>query len=227
MTFILVEPRLPENLGAAARALKTMGFSNLRLVNPCDPLSERARWVAHGSQDILEQALIFDNLTDAVADLDFLIGTTIRRRSFRRQYLDARKLPEFLQRKGNAVHRVGLLFGREESGLYNDELELCDLLTTVPQAVSYPSLNLAQAVMVYAFILSSHDLEERRPADAGEYAALRERVAALCRRVGYTEKPDLFTRLMERMALIEAQDVRLLHSLCKKIERALDRESSS
>ena len=83
--FILVEPGLPENVGAAARALKTMGFHSLRLVNPCDHLQDRARWVAHGSTDILENARVFTSLEDAVADVDMIVGTSAKSRTVKDQ----------------------------------------------------------------------------------------------------------------------------------------------
>ncbi len=78
--IILNHPTTPENIGAAARALKTMGFSDLRLVDPCDHLSDRAHWLAHGSEDILESAQVFNSITAAISDIDFLIGTSAKKR---------------------------------------------------------------------------------------------------------------------------------------------------
>ena len=80
ISFILVEPAVPENIGAAARAIKTMGFNDLRLVNPCDHLDMRAKMLAHASHEILENAKIFTNLSDAIADLDFTIATSAKQR---------------------------------------------------------------------------------------------------------------------------------------------------
>ncbi|MGE0087944.1 MAG: TrmH family RNA methyltransferase [Bacteroidales bacterium] len=78
--FILVEPAVSENIGAAARALKTMGFSSLRLVKPANHLADEARWLAHASNDILENAHVFPSLKEAVKDMDWIIGTTAKKR---------------------------------------------------------------------------------------------------------------------------------------------------
>ncbi len=131
-TFILVEPAVPENVGATARAIKTMGFRNLALINPCEYLSGPARWLAHASEEILENALIFPTLHEAVQEFDFIIGTSAKRRSVKHDYLSLSKLPELLESKGNTVRRTAIVFGREESGLGNEELKLCDLVTAVP-----------------------------------------------------------------------------------------------
>ncbi len=102
VTFILVEPQLPENIGAAARALKTMGFQHLRLVRPVEHLSERALWVAHGSQELLKAAQLYDALEEAVADLDFCIGTTVRPRHARRQLSGCPPFAGFFGKKGGS-----------------------------------------------------------------------------------------------------------------------------
>lgn len=77
--FLLIEPSVPENVGTAARAIKTMVFASLRLIKTCNYLCDEARWLAHGSNDILEQALVFDTLDEAIADLDFIVGTTAKK----------------------------------------------------------------------------------------------------------------------------------------------------
>jgi tRNA/rRNA methyltransferase len=77
--FILVEPAVQENVGAAARAIKTMGFSRLILVNPCDYLSGPARWLAHGSGEILDNAQVFPSLKEAIVNFDFVVGTSAKK----------------------------------------------------------------------------------------------------------------------------------------------------
>jgi len=90
--FILVEPSLPENICASARALKTMGFFRLRLVKPVDYLCDRAKWVAHGSVDILETAKVFPSLKQAVQEIDFVVGTTVRKRTFKQNYYSCEQI---------------------------------------------------------------------------------------------------------------------------------------
>ena len=162
ISFVITEPATPENVGAAARALKTMGYSDLRLVNPCDHLSAPARWMAHASEDILEKAQVFLSLEEAVESCDFIVGTTAKQRNVRHDYLPLQQLAEFLEKKEKVIRRVAIVFGREESGLSNKELGFCDLLTTVPLNSPYPSLNLAQAVMLYAYELSSLFIRQER-----------------------------------------------------------------
>ncbi|MFO7933590.1 MAG: TrmH family RNA methyltransferase, partial [Bacteroidales bacterium] len=114
IVFILYEPAVPGNVGAAARAMKTMGFLHLRLIRPCDHLGEEARMMAHGSRDILEDAAVFQNPGDALADLDLLICTTAKQRSAKHDYHSVRELRSFLEQREEALERVGILFGTEE-----------------------------------------------------------------------------------------------------------------
>lgn len=149
--FILVEPAVPENVGASARAIKTMGFHFLRLVNPCDHLSDKARMLAHGSNDILESAQVYSSLQEAAEGLDLLIGTTANlKRSSKQDYHSSENLAAILAKKAAGLKKVGIVFGREESGLTNEELQLCDMASSIPLAAPYPSINLGQAVMIYA-----------------------------------------------------------------------------
>lgn len=223
ISFILVEPQLPENVGAAARALKTMGFRDLRLVRPCDHLCSRSRWMAHASEEILESAAVYDELNAALTDVDFCIGSTARRRHSHKDYLPSRELADHLRQKIGVVHHAAILFGREDRGLLNEEIERCDLLTTIPLHNPYPSLNLAQAVMVYAYELArlGDDHAVETPADEGEWDALKKRIIPLLHKVGMTKKPRIFHYLLNRLGYLTREDVRLLHSLCAQLEKKL------
>ena len=154
INFILVEPKVPENIGASARAIKTMGFSSLHLINPCPDKEGRAKWLAHGSADILENAKIYNNLDEALVDSELVVATTARKRGIKKDVINLRELPEFISKRQIAGSTTSIVFGREESGLTNSEIKLCDIASYIPMALSYPSLNLAQAVMIYAFELS-------------------------------------------------------------------------
>jgi len=151
IVVILSHTSEPGNLGAAARALKTMGIRHRRLVNPSDHLGREARALAHGAEELLEQAVLFDDVRAAVAGAVVVAGTTCRSRQFRKGAL----LPpeELAVRLADhaAAGPVALLFGAERTGLTNDELNLCRYRSTVPMAQHQPSLNLAQAVMLYAW----------------------------------------------------------------------------
>lgn len=220
IVFILSSPAREENVGAAARAMKTMGFSRLRLVTPlCNHLGERARATAHGSSDILEAAEVFSSLSDAAADLSLLIGTAAKKRNIRedRHPLDA--LPDMLLAKGSAVKSAGIVFGGEESGLSNRELDQCHLLTTIPMASRYPSLNLGQAVMVYAYALSKISLNltarKPRPSTSAELPAMREKARQILGDVHIPEDHIIYRRIMERLMMLDQDDLHLFHSFSK------------
>lgn len=226
ITFILVNPAVPANIGAAARAMKTMGFSMMRLVNPCDHLSAEARMLAHGSNDILESAKIFSTLKEAVADQDFVIGTTARHRTKRVDYFPAGKLTEIIQSKGKSIKKVAMIFGSEESGLSNEDLTRCDLLSFVPMAKKYPSLNLSQAVMVFAYelsVLAGRKTSKGQIAkDYPSWKALKMKTEPFLEEIGIHREDLLFTRIMERFALLGETDVHLLHSIIARIDKKKD-----
>jgi tRNA/rRNA methyltransferase len=229
--FILVEPSVPENVGSVARALKTLGFHSLALVNSQAHKEEKARWVAHGSWEILEQATVYPTVNEAVQDLDFVVATTARRRTLNHDYHTPRELRKLLLEKEGVAHRVGLLLGREESGLTNEELAVAHCVSSIPLAGTYPSLNLAQAVLVYAYELSpvqtgeSRDRTQKdRPQSDSQqreltYLALRSRVQWILEHIGLGGENLVGKRLVERMALLSDSDLRLLHSLCARVEK--------
>lgn len=218
ITFVLVEPAVPANVGAAARAIKTMGFRSLHLVNPCNHLSEEAIMLAHGSFDVLSQAGIFHSLTDAVSGVDLVIGTTAKKRRYRFDYHPAGQLPTILNGKGNAIQKVALVFGREESGLHGEELEACHLLSTIPLADSYPSLNLSQAVMLYAYVLSPFAIAriqpEPQPRNEEGFRALLQKSESVLNDLGFNPGSTLYQRIMDRLILLGEDDIHLLHSIC-------------
>lgn len=152
--FILYKPAVPGNIGASARAMKTMGFTELRLIDPADHLCDEARMMAHGSTDILENAKTYSTFAEAVDDLDFLTATTAKTRSAKVDYIPSTGLPAFIREKLPVTQRIGILFGTEESGLPNELLLQANVGITIPMSASYPSLNLSQAVMVVAYELS-------------------------------------------------------------------------
>jgi tRNA/rRNA methyltransferase len=221
--FVLVEPAVPENVGAAARAMKTMGFSEMILVNPCDYLGTKARMLAHGSNEILENAKVFGSLAEALTGFDFIIGTTARRRTRQTDYHQAEVLPELITAKGSSIHAVAVVFGREETGLTNEEIALCDLLSSVSMAATFPSLNLGQAVMLYAYTLSplAGKKGPHQPAKKNQpgWNALKTKTESFLSRIGVTSDDTFHTRLMERLSLLGDTDVNLLHSLLARIEK--------
>jgi len=228
--FILVEPAVPENVGAAARAIKTMGFSSLRLVNTSVHLDEKAGWVAHASQEILEKAKTFTSLKDAIKDMDWIIGTSAKKRRVNEDYYPSNKLNELIKAKANSISNIAIVFGREESGLTNEELKLCDIVTTVPMKTTYPSLNLAQSVMIYAYTLSmlNYDKEEMpdQEADQAELIILKNKTKDLLATIGFKDDSAIYNRIMERLMLLGETDIHLLLSIENKISDELNKLNS-
>ena len=222
--FILSHPAVEENIGAAARALKTMGFVRLRLVAPAAHLSPDARKLAHGAGDILEEAEVYATTAEAVEDIDFVVGTTARPRNIRQDYLPADQLKDFLEERGQVIRKTGILFGSEASGLSNEEIGLCDILSYIPLAAPYPSLNLAQAVMLYAWEVSS--LPQRKTPEEQEktpaaYHILKERTEKLLPLLGIHEARPVYHRILERMALAGETDLHLLLTVTEAMMKKL------
>jgi tRNA/rRNA methyltransferase len=218
--FILYKPAVPGNVGAAARAIKTMGFSQLRLIQPCDHLSKEARMMAHGSQEILESASVFSSFEDAVRGVDLVICTTAKERTAKHDYHSSRDIRQYLVNKEKELGNVGILFGTEESGLPNQLVLQSDMAMSIPMAGSYPSLNLAQAVMIAAYELSPMNTLEKPGevlAKSGEgWGELKSQAIQLLIESGIPEGSPLFHRIMERLATVKANDIPLFLSVIKR-----------
>ena len=221
--FILYKPAVPGNVGSAARAIKTMGFTHLRLIQPCDHLSAEALMLAHGSHDILRTATLFENFEGAVAGLDLVICTTSKKRTAKHDYHSSRQFREFLENKTDRLQKVGILFGTEASGLPNELILKSDMAMSIPMAGHYPSLNLAQSVMVTAYELSPLNQLEK-PGESlsksGEgWGELKKQAKQLLAEAGIQEGSPLFHRIMERLATTGSNDIPLFLSVISRIHK--------
>ncbi|MDD9095544.1 tRNA/rRNA methyltransferase [Escherichia coli] len=222
ITIILVAPARAENIGAAARAMKTMGFSELRIVDSQAHLEPATRWVAHGSGDIIDNIKVFPTLVESLHDVDFTVATTARRRAKYHYYATPVELVPLLEEKSSWMSHAALVFGREDSGLTNEELALADVLTDVPMVADYPSLNLGQAVMVYCYQLATliqQPTKSDTTADQHQLQALRERVMALLTTLAVADDIKLVDWLQQRLGLLEQRDTAMLHRLLHDIEK--------
>lgn len=230
--FVLVAPARPANVGAAARAMKTMGFDAMRLVASRVHEEEEASWVAHGAQEILTQAEAFDTLPEALADMDLVIATTARERGRYQHYLTPGEIREQIRSKPS-LNKVAIVFGCEESGLSNEQLAEVDLISYLPLKVSYPSLNLGQAIMLYAYELSQ--LVDELNADgaaavaenfdnAGQVRVLKSKTAELLGELGVSQDEKLHQWVMDRVPMLPQRDLNMLHLLCKDLARKLGKE---
>lgn len=148
---VLDEPQDPVNIGAVVRTMKNMGLGRLHLARPGGFEPYRIQAVAHTGADIIESARVFERLDDALAGTRLVVGTTARGRRVRRNYLRPREAAAEVVGAVRSGEEVALLFGREDRGLSNDELDLCSRIVVIPTDPRHSSLNLAQAVLVLAY----------------------------------------------------------------------------
>ena len=144
---ILCSPSHAGNIGSTARAMKTMGLENLYLVNPKSFPSDQAYALAAGADDILDKAIIFSNLEEAIKNSHLSVGFTARKRELSQPHLNIRKTATDLIIKAE-TQTISLLFGNETNGLSNDEIKYCQLISYIDTDKNYSSLNLAQSVQV-------------------------------------------------------------------------------
>jgi len=163
-TIILCRPQMGENIGAAARAMLNFQLKNLRIVAPRDGWpNERADATASGAFDVMPPPQIFETLEDAISDLNFTIATTARRRDMiKPTYNPASAMKELLSRVNNQ-QRIGIVFGAERTGLTNEELSLCQAIMTFPTNPNFPSINLAQSVLLATYEWQEHAGEAVSP----------------------------------------------------------------
>jgi len=233
MRIVLVEPSHPGNIGAAARAIKTMGLTELHLVKPLSFPAPEATALASGAGDVLDGAVVHDSLATAVADCSYVLGCSARGRSLPWPTMTPRDACRLvLERPRDET--MALLFGRERSGLDNRELECCNALVHIPTNEGFSSLNLAAAVQVIAYELRLQWLSQNKPvtpgssrpvhADAGELARLYEHLESVLVRIGFLdpENPRFVMRRLKRLlgrANLERTELNILRGILTAVER--------
>lgn len=228
ITVILVSPENIDNMGAVARAIKNMGFCNLRLIKPPSNWRIKGRKMAVSGADILERAKVFSSLERATEDLNFVVGTTRRRGEKRGSFISFEEAVKKIKRKTKRF-KTGIVFGRESKGLSNNDLELCDALTTIPANAIYPSLNLAQAVMVCLFAINLRKTEKEGDdkenfLNKKEIKSATNRFRGALKKLGYgTEKDNVLERIMttldgmiKRNGLLESES-QMIKGLSRRI----------
>lgn len=157
--IILVGTSHPGNIGSAARAMKTMGLSQLVLVSPQKFPHHNAIEMASGAIDILEEAEVVETLQEALEDVHLGIGSSARPRGIQLPMLTMDEFaPHIANQKNDA--NIAIVFGRERTGLTNEELACCDFHTMVPTNPEYGSLNLSQAVQLFCYELRQQYLRQ-------------------------------------------------------------------
>jgi tRNA/rRNA methyltransferase len=225
--FVLVSPKASGNVGAAARALKNMGFVDLRLVTPRDYDPQAAAAMAVHAADVLSRMRIFPDLVSALDDRTLTVGTTCRGGPYRSETRALRDVASGLVAE-SGVNRVAMVFGPEDFGLSNLEIAQCQRLVTIPTAPDYPSLNLAQAVIVVAYELMVAAGAAREPIPAEEFALagaveeMHRRMADALVAIGFLpeDNPDhlmLTLRAMFGRRGIRPRELDILNGLARQI----------
>lgn len=217
LRIVLVGTQHPGNIGAAARAMKTMGLEDLRLVQPQRFPDPEAKARASGAIDILEAAQVHDSLADAVADCVQVIGSSARSRKLAWPQLDPRKCGVALL-EAATDGPVALVFGRERTGLTNAELDLCTAAVTIPANPDYSSLNLAAAVQVLSYEVRASALAGMAPGSAGSAAPAEEAPPAT-----HAELERLYEHLQTVLAARDFLDRHNPEHLMRRLRRLYGR----
>ncbi len=231
LRVVLVRPQYSGNIGAVARAMGNFALGDLALVNPAPLRRDQAEMMAVHARDILDHMQIHASVQEAIADCGLVVGTTCRSGLYREEVVSPRALAPHIVATA-AINRVALVFGCEDSGLSNEELRYCHRLMTIPTDTAYPSLNVAQAVLVccYEVFLASQSavLEDapapQRPLAMSEQQELMyEKLKHALLKVGFLHKDNpehimfAFRRILGRAGL-EERDVRILLGMARQID---------
>lgn len=241
---VLCRTSMAENLGAAARAMKTMGLSRLVLVAPSARVDDKARAVATHAAGILDQARVVDHVDEAVADSVAVWAATARPRNLQLPQFEARQAATVVREQADGG-RVSLLFGAERTGLTNEELAVADRLVAIRANPDYPVLNLGQAVQLLAYELHHAASASAGPSGpgTGEPPAVRADIATLCRRLEALLEPAGFfaaggpgeerdrraERLMRRVRVMlnraepRREELQILQGMITALDRAREK----
>lgn len=226
ISIILNKPRFPENIGAAARAAKNMGITDLQVISPENFDTERIMTLAtHVAADIVENIKQHQDLACALAPFGFVVGTTARLGGTRKVVSSPRAMAEKLI-PISRNNRIAIVFGPEDRGLTNQEIRLCHLLVTIPTA-DFSSINLAQAVMIICYVLHEASLDKPGPfvprlATRHELDAMYAQLQELLVRIHFLQKDNpehwmgrlrsFFSRLPLR-----AREVTVIRGICRQM----------
>jgi TrmH family RNA methyltransferase len=238
VVIVLDKPKDVVNVAGVVRVMMNMGLSKLRLVSPDDFDTYRIGGIAHRSKELTESAEKFETLQDALADVVLSIGTSARPRTDQRNYVRPREVaPKIVAGTGSGL--VALVFGREDRGLTNEGLDLCQSVAVVPTAAEYPSLNLAQACLVLCYEIYLAGSEDtplprgKRDQGPATQKDLEEMYSALDRglhRIDFFKgdrHPESVMRLLRTIlsrAEPDLREARLVRAMGFEMERYFDRE---
>ena len=237
--IVMVHTTHPGNIGAAARAMKNMGLSDLVLVSPKVFPSGEANARASGADDVLESARVVGTLEEALSDRELVIGASARLRSIAWPQVDPKTAADKVIGSGL---KTAILMGREHSGLTNEEMERCHFLLHIPSNPEYTSLNVAAAIQVIAYELFARSLVgspkveiplAERQASGEAMASFFGHLQTVLEEIGFlhpTKHEESILRRLRRIynrAALEEQEVHLLRGILTKIQRQLKEKGSA
>ena len=230
--IVMVGTTHPGNIGAAARAMHNMSFANLVLVQPKCPVGEIAYARASGANSVLDQRRNPDDLQQAVRDCSLVIGSSARKRSLAWPELSPRQLAEKINDL-DADSRVALVFGREHSGLTNEELQHCHYMVNIPTNPDFSSLNVASAIQIICYEIFNQNPSETRviPVSGQDVAATSEEIEGYYQHLEQvmtttqfldTNNPGLLLQRLRRLyqrAELSKNEVNILRGILSSVEK--------
>lgn len=223
LRIVLVEPREAGNVGAAARAMKNFGFSDLWIVGRHPNLHPLAGWWASGADDVVENAHFAPTLHHAIADAHITVATTSARERTTPVDLTPVDVAQLFASIGEQT--IALVFGREDKGLTREEVVQCQRTAVIPTNPGFPTMNLAQSVGVFCYELSTtaREPDGRELATAARIERLHERVQALLVEVGFLHGDNPYRvydelRAISARANLDGREATILLGIIRQIE---------
>lgn len=230
--IILVAPQMGENIGAVARAMYNFSLVDLRLVSPRDGWPNQAAYpMASGADYILDKAMVFDSLQEAIADLHYTVASTARKRELSKSILTPRDMAVRLNDHQNSGLKTGIIFGPERSGLENDHIALAHDIVSVPLNPDFQSLNLAQSVLLLGYEWFQKSDAPKREYDIqkdvaaiGDLVFFQERLVSLLEGRGYFPTEEIKPVMIRNLKTIftklhlTKQEIQTLHGIIKLLQ---------
>ena len=233
---ILVRPQMGENIGAAARAMKNFGLNQMRIVDPRDGWpNPKAQAMSSRADDILDNAVLYDDTPAAVADLEAVYATTARSREMEKPCLTPREAVADMRQRLESGQKVAIMFGAEKAGLDNDDTTLAQNIIQIPANPAFSSLNLGQAVLLVAYewftsgpVPEVEAAGDSVPVTLDELYFFENRLEDELTRAGFLKPPEKRPSMMRnlrnilRRADLTGQEVRSLHGVISALIRRED-----
>lgn len=234
--IILVEPQLGENIGMVARAMANFGLAELRLVSPRDGWpSDKARSAASKADHVIDSTVVYGRLEDAIADLNFVYATTARQRDGFKPVRSPVTAAQTLRARFISGQKTGILFGREKSGLSNEDVALADEIVTFPVNPAFASLNIAQAVLLMSYEWMKSGMDDitqtpfnevdQAPATKEEVIGLFEHIEEALDARGYFHPDDKKPRMVDNLRAVlsrrafTAPEIKVMRGVISSLDR--------